>query len=289
MTILDTVSSGANQVLRLGKDLGLGGPGTQAAGWTKQLQPASYRGIAFGVLSSDGKFGRRNAIHEYPYRDTPWVEDLGRSARRITLQGFIVGDDVIQQRDRMIAAVESPEAAELVHPTLGRLKAALIDFGCHERWDNGRYFELNFSFIEAGNRVFPAATASTSDAVKDAASKADEAAKHDFSTRAMAALKQGATAAKQAATMANMMVRKIQRVVNDATNLYNTAGSLQGQFGRFFGGRRQSTAGKAQAGITNAAGVAAGVAVLIAGGSAARAGVAASGVSLTSVAGSLGL
>jgi len=287
MTILDTVSSGANQALRLGKDLGLGGPGTQAANWFQQLRPASYRGLGFGVLTGDGKFGRRNAVHEYPYRDTPWVEDLGRSARRIIMQGFIVGDDVISQRDRMIAAVESPESAELVHPTFGRLKVALIDFGCHERWDNGRYFELNFSFIEAGERVFPAATSSTSDAVKNAADGADAAASQDFATRAYAALKKGAIAARQAATMANMLVRKIQRVVNDATNLYNTVGSLPGQFGRFFGSRRQSKAAKAQTGITNAVGVAAGVAVLIAAGSASRVNVSSAGAALNTSAANL--
>jgi prophage DNA circulation protein len=50
-------------------------PGVPAATFRAQLQPASYRGIPFGVFGGQARFGRRNALHEYPFRDVPWVED----------------------------------------------------------------------------------------------------------------------------------------------------------------------------------------------------------------------
>ena len=96
--------------------------------YSQQLQPAKFRGLPFGVLASRGNYGRRNALHEYPNRETCWVEDMGRQARRITVQGFLVGDDVIARRDAFIKAAESNGDGELVHPTLGRVKVALMDF-----------------------------------------------------------------------------------------------------------------------------------------------------------------
>jgi prophage DNA circulation protein len=78
--------------------------------WTDRLLPASFRGVPFAVRSASGRFGRRQAVHEYPFRDTVWVEDLGRNARRLTIDGFLIenslvygGGDVILQKDRMIA------------------------------------------------------------------------------------------------------------------------------------------------------------------------------------------
>lgn len=37
--------------------------------WSEHLQQASFRGVPFGVISGESVFGRRQAIHEYAYRD----------------------------------------------------------------------------------------------------------------------------------------------------------------------------------------------------------------------------
>ena len=63
--------------------------------WFKQLNPASFRGVRFGVLGADGRFGRRLAEHDYPNRDKPYMEDMGRSARRINMVGFLVEDSLV--------------------------------------------------------------------------------------------------------------------------------------------------------------------------------------------------
>src|SRR5579871_3815536 len=93
------------------------------------LQPASFRGVPFGVLTDTDTFGRRLALHEYPMRDKPWAEDLGKRARRFQIAGFLItdslvygGGDVIAQRDAMAAAVEAAGAGALVHPTLGSVQ-----------------------------------------------------------------------------------------------------------------------------------------------------------------------
>ncbi|MET3135352.1 prophage DNA circulation protein [Oxalobacteraceae bacterium GrIS 1.11] len=283
-SITTTIGGAANMMARAGADLGAGA-GDAGTPWSSQLRPASYRGVPFGVYGGNSKFGRRNAVHEYPFRDTAWVEDLGRSARRINISGFLVGDDVIAQRERMIAACESPGEGELIHPTLGRLSVSNMDFSTEERWDQGRVFEVALSFIEAGQRTFPSVETSTGDVVAGACKAGDEAIKADFLGAAGPLLRQGAAVVAQATSAATAWGRRAQRLANDATNLYNMVGTLKGGFGRYarsngIGG--VAVAAGALSGATNT------IPGLIALGSVARTAVASAAGNLASIASGLG-
>ncbi|MDB5853295.1 MAG: putative bacteriophage circulation protein Mu-like protein [Herminiimonas sp.] len=287
-SITTSISSGVNTVIRTAADLGLGTVGGSQATWLDQLKPASFRGVPFGVLDGESRFGRKNVVHEYPYRDQPWVEDLGKSARAIAITGFLVGDDVIAQRDRMIAAAESSvDLSLLVHPTYGQLKVNLVgSLIVSETWDRGRVFEIKFSFIESGERLFPSVSTFTSSAIEAAADAADAAAAGDFLTKAKASLKLGAAVVQQVAGTAAMWGRKVQNLVNDATNLANTVSTLKGGFGRFSGGR---TVGGVIAAVSVARAASGGATVqsLIASGAAARTGASSAVSTLSSVASSL--
>lgn len=234
----NSLSGLSNATNRLSSDLGTGNH-SEGASWRDKLRPASFRGVSFGVFESQLRFGRKTAIHEYPFRDSVWVEDLGRAARRISFAGFLVGDDCIAQRDKLIKACEEVAAAEggeLVHPTLGRLTVSLVDqVTCVERWDRGRVFEIAFAFIEQGQRQFPSSQLSTADAVASAASAATDAVKKNFLQSVTGALKTGVASALQAASTAQGWASAAQRLVNDATSLSNYVQSLGGDFGRLFG------------------------------------------------------
>ena len=212
-----------------------------------QLKPASFRKIPFFVQSGNARFGRRNATHEYPFRDTPWVEDLGRSVRRINVTGFLVGDDVIAQREKLIAACEQPGSAkggELVHPTLGVLQVALMDFSTTEHYQQGRVFEIQFSFIEQGQRLFPSSAASAPAAATADAAAMDESSIQAFTKRAVAALQQGAAVANAAAREASAFAAQAIQIGTDATSLFNMAVSLPGEFGRLLGQLKGITLGQ---------------------------------------------
>jgi prophage DNA circulation protein len=238
-SLSNVVSSGQNAANRLASDVGAGG-GKAAASWREKLRPASFRGVAFGVLEGQLRFGRRVAIHEYPFRDTVWVEDLGKLGRRVAFNGFLVGDDCIAQRDLLIKACEDAGAAEggeLVHPTLGRMRVSLADaVTCIERWDRGRVFEIGFSFVEQGKRIFPNSSVDTRGAVQSAAAKAKTAASANLLSTVAGALKSGLAVAAQAASTVASWAAAAQRLVNDATNLYHFVQGLPGEFGRLFGG-----------------------------------------------------
>jgi len=216
-----------------------------------QLRPASYRGIGFGVFGGQARVGRRNAVHEYPFRDTPWVEDLGRAARRIHLTGFLVGDDVIAQRDRLLRACETPDdgKAELVHPTLGRRTVALLDFSTEERWDQGRVFEITFTFVEQGQRLFPSSSANTTAAVGTGADAVDLSAAQTFARNAFDALKRGAAVVNEAAKAASAWAAVAIQSGNDATSLLRLGVSLPGEFGRLLGLASGVTVGQVVASV----------------------------------------
>jgi prophage DNA circulation protein len=229
------VMSAANQLLDA---LGLGAPSYQ-----DQLRPASFRGVPFIVLAADGKFGRRNALHEYPNRDTVWVEDMGRAARQISLIGFLVGDDVIQQRDQLIAAAESKDMGELVHPTLGTLYVNLDTLRVTEKWDSARVFEIALAFTESGLREFPSDTTDTTADVDGAADDSTLAAAADFLHQVADAVKQGIAIVQQVVNTVTKWVGIVKNVINAARNLYNAIVGIPGYFGRFHGLLDSSSSG----------------------------------------------
>ena len=129
--------------------------------WRDSLRPASWRGVAFEVEATSGTFGRRVARHEYPQRDIPAIEDMGRATRELTISAFIIGDRYMQRRDQLIAAAEKPGPGVLIHPYLGRMRVVCESFSLGETTTDGRMATLEFTFVEAGELTFPTGAALT--------------------------------------------------------------------------------------------------------------------------------
>lgn len=238
--------------------------------WFDELRPASFRGVPFAVLGGEGRFGRRVAVHEYPGKDRPYVEDLGRSTRRIGLVGFLVedslvygGGSVIGQRERMIAAVEAKGPGILVHPTLGELRVSIPDggLGVSERWDQGRYFELSFSFIESGERLFPASAASNTSLVGSLIDALGLASAADFVASVTRTVNLGLGVVRGVVSLGNAVVAQVVAVAagiqaevgmaaRDATNLANLASLLTGNFGRYQNANVSSSFAKSRSSVS---------------------------------------
>ena len=125
------------------------------------LQPASFRGVAFHVETQDMGAGRRTQLHEYPQRDKPYVEDLGRATRELSFEAFVVGADYIDQVKKLLGAFESSGPGTLVHPWLGSMRVSLKDLGRVRTNSALGYASVSVSFIESGDLEFPAAGDST--------------------------------------------------------------------------------------------------------------------------------
>jgi prophage DNA circulation protein len=184
--------------------------------------------------AAETKAGRRTVLHEYPYRDTVWVEDIGRLPRRFNFQAFLVGDDVYQQRAAMLKACEQAGAGTLVHPTLGSVQCVLVDFTTTDRRERGRVVEIAFQFVAAADVVAPQASVATGDAVNAAAGALNAASSGDLGRTLTDLGNLPAASTAAIPQFADIAVN----TVNDATRALNAVRGLTGYFGRYAGGRR---------------------------------------------------
>ncbi|MBS1198163.1 MAG: hypothetical protein H6R18_1948 [Proteobacteria bacterium] len=147
---------------------------------SEDLRPASFRGVPFHVRSTDIGAGRRTQVHDYPQRDKPYVEDLGRATRELQFTGFLVGVDYVEQANTLLGALETAGPAELVHPWFGTMTVSLKELG-KVSFDGGLgEAAISMSFVESGDLEFPAATDSTEAQTCLAAEALEEDALADF-------------------------------------------------------------------------------------------------------------
>jgi prophage DNA circulation protein len=114
--------------------------------WRDALLPASFRGVSFLIPQTSVPVGMKGPLHEFPQRDTPFFEQMGKQAQVHKMTAWVVGDDCFERRDKLLEALQTPGAGELVHPWLGRLqvKVGECEMG-HERTQGGMVtFELTF-------------------------------------------------------------------------------------------------------------------------------------------------
>lgn len=144
--------------------------------WKDRYREASFRGVAFKVDSHEVEGGRRGETYEYPQRDEPYAEDLGRRARRYNIDAYLVGPDYDRARDQLLDALEAAGPANLVHPYLGTRRVQVRDFRIRESTRDGGLAVFRITFDEAGQNQAPAASVDTASAVDAAASSAATAA-----------------------------------------------------------------------------------------------------------------
>jgi len=149
--------------------------------WKDNLQEASLRGVPFKVDEDEATFGRRVQVHEYPNRDKPWAEDLGRATRRFSVQAYLIGDDFFEQRNKLIEAIEKPGSCTLVHPYYGEMTVTVDDtVRVSHSVSEGRMCRVSFSFIESGELSFPAAGLATGQKLLSSVSFFDDAISSAF-------------------------------------------------------------------------------------------------------------
>jgi len=151
---------------------------TQA--WLKKLRKASFRGVPFFYESADTELGRRLARHEYPQRDIPYLEDMGRKAREMELDAYVIGGDYMRQRDALISAIEQSGAGTLVHPFLGEMQATVDSCTLSESNNYGGMARFSLRFIEAGSNEYPKTELDTQSLVETQCTAANDAMLEEF-------------------------------------------------------------------------------------------------------------
>lgn len=121
---------------------------------------ANFRGIPFLVNAADRAGGRRVVVHEFPQRDVPFVEELGRRSRRFRIDGYVIGDDYVEQKTKLLGALEdTSDPGDLVHPNYGRLRVVCERVTVRDSTSDGRMATFSIDFVEAPEQT-PAPTES---------------------------------------------------------------------------------------------------------------------------------
>jgi prophage DNA circulation protein len=143
----------------------------------KKLIGASFRGVSFFVDSAQRSGGRRTVKHEFPFRDKSFTEDLGKKAADYPIDGYVIGDDYLDQKNALIDALEGQEGpGELVHPYYGALSAICSGFTVRESRTEGGFAQFAIQFDETPAQApQPSAVVDASDQVSDAADAANTA------------------------------------------------------------------------------------------------------------------
>jgi prophage DNA circulation protein len=61
-----------------------------SAVWRQELMPAYFRTARFHCDSNARESGRRIVEHEFPKKDYPYAEDMGRHFREFTIRGYLI-------------------------------------------------------------------------------------------------------------------------------------------------------------------------------------------------------
>jgi hypothetical protein len=119
--------------------------------WRDQLRPASLGGVRFHVVDRGLEFGRRHHNHEYPKRDDNFAEDMGRTTRKWNVKAYLVGDDYMARRDRLIQICEREGPHQYVD-RWGRSHQVVVEPSTlQEAEQDGRYCTFDLALMAAGS------------------------------------------------------------------------------------------------------------------------------------------
>jgi len=121
------------------------------APWRMQLVPASYAGVEFHVEQQSRNSGRRVVVHQYPKRDKPYSEDMGRQAVRYQMTGYLIGPDYHIRKEELIRVLENKEGGLLVDPYLAKSDNCICErYSVLEGRERGGYCVFEMLFVELG-------------------------------------------------------------------------------------------------------------------------------------------
>lgn len=133
----------------------------------KKFQQGSFRNVPFNLESTTFEGGRRVVVHEYPFKEINYSEDLGRRRREYSFEAFVNGENYESARDQLIAACENVDGEGLlVHPYFGTKKVVCTGMSVRESKSELGIAFFSLSFVEVGERLNPSSATDTASKLK---------------------------------------------------------------------------------------------------------------------------
>lgn len=135
-------------------------PNTQ---WRNEMLPASFRGRYFHCFSNATNGGERVVTHQFPKKDYPYTEKMGRHAMEFSIRGYViaypkntVGDplkqrDYRQARDALKAVLDDGNEGLLQLPTQQPMTVVCTRYSLTEEERLGGYCTFDMTFVELGS------------------------------------------------------------------------------------------------------------------------------------------
>jgi prophage DNA circulation protein len=139
---------------------------TKGFSWRKaKLSPAVFRQARFHCEMNAIESGRRIVEHEFPKKDLPYAEDMGRAHYEFTVRGYCIVfpydldpdgpyglymRDYTLPRDRLKAALEQQGPGDLQLPTQPIQQVVCVRYRLTEEEKLGGYCVFDMTFMEYG-------------------------------------------------------------------------------------------------------------------------------------------
>ncbi len=133
--------------------------------WAKvsnsQKKMASFRNAFFFVSDTGSTIGRRNVVHQYPFRNDPLIEDLGEDVDEFTIVGYVIQNpenefNYFTERDALKEALKTEGAGVLIDPFLGTKKVNLVGKAqISESFSPGGIARFTMTFIKVKDLPTP--------------------------------------------------------------------------------------------------------------------------------------
>ncbi len=215
-------------------------------GWKARYKQGKFRDVPFQIESGDDERSQSIVTHEFPARDKPFLESLGKKANRFTIEAFLIGDDYLEQRDNLQNACLQSGPGTLVHPFYGDLTVHCESIRTRNDRSEMRMVRISMSFIEVGDLVPIVSVVDTKSAVELSAREVIAAQKTSFEkvfdfaslpyAKSQAVLDQVNTSiekigkARQLVAQAPAFASQIQNIGGSVSTLLNDVLALADEF-----------------------------------------------------------
>lgn len=115
-----------------------------------RLFPASFRGVPFLVERSGQSVGKRIARHQYPFRDAPYLEELGEDISSYQVSAYVASDVAEVQARAVLGVCAAKGAGLLVLPDIGAVMVQCLRASRDFSRDEQGYVALNLEFLREG-------------------------------------------------------------------------------------------------------------------------------------------
>jgi prophage DNA circulation protein len=139
--------------------------------WRGELRQASFRGAEFHVEVISQENGRRIVTHEFPKKEEPYSEDMGRQAFKFSVRGYCITYPISPRdegqnpsllyrrdyrlaRDALLIELEQEGPGVLVLPTLPAMMVVNTGYRVSEEQRLGGYCTFDMQFTELGQKPF---------------------------------------------------------------------------------------------------------------------------------------